>query len=55
MQEPGCHENYPAMIVIVSNLVSFLTYGIGAYILYKISPIWVICYIFFILFLNSGC
>jgi hypothetical protein len=52
MQDTGCHENYPAIIVIVSNLVSFLIYGIGAYILYRISLIWVICYVLFILLLE---
>ena len=52
MQEPGCYENYPTMIVIVSNLLSFLVYVIGAFILYKFSFIWVICYVLFILFLE---
>jgi hypothetical protein len=52
MQEPGCHENYPTMIVIGSNLVSLLIYGIGAYILYKFSLIWAICYVLFILLLE---
>jgi hypothetical protein len=52
MQEPGCHENYPTKIVIASNLVSFLIYGIGAYILYRFSLIWVIGYVLFILLLE---
>ena len=52
MQEPGCHENYPTMIVVVSNLLSLLIYGIGAYILYKFSLIWVIIYVLFILLLE---
>jgi hypothetical protein len=52
MQEPGCYENYPPMIVIGSNLLSFLIYGIGAFILYKFSLIWVICYLLFILLLE---
>ncbi len=52
MQEPGCHENYPVAIVIVSNLVSFLIYGIGAYILYSLGLIWVIGYVLFILILE---
>ena len=52
MQEPGCHENYPTKIVIASNLVSLLIYGIGAYILYKFSLIWVIGYVLFILLLE---
>ena len=52
MQEPGCYENYPTLIVIGSNLLSFLIYVIGAIILYKFSFIWVICYILFILLLE---
>ena len=52
MQEPGCYENYPTMIVIGSNLVSFLIYCIGAFILYKFGLIWVICYLLFILLLE---
>ena len=52
MQEPGCYENYPTMIVFGSNLLSFLIYGIGAFILYKFSLIWVICYVLFILILE---
>ena len=52
MQEPGCHEKYPPLIVIASNLVSLLIYGIGAYILYKFGLIWVIGYVLFILLLE---
>jgi len=52
MQEPGCYENYPTMIVIGSNLLSFLIYCIGAFILYKFGLIWVICYLLFILLLE---
>ena len=52
MQEPGCYDNYPATIVIVSNGVSFLIYAIGAYILYRFSLIWVIGYLLFILLLE---
>jgi hypothetical protein len=52
MQEPGCHENYPAMIVVVSNFLSFMIYGIGAYILYRLSLILVVIYVFFILLLE---
>ena len=52
MQEPGCHENYPTMIVIGSNLVSLLIYVIGAIILYRFSLILVIVYVLFILLLE---
>ncbi len=52
MQEPGCYENYPAVIVVISNLVSLLIYGIGAYILYRFSLILAIIYVTFILLLE---
>ena len=52
MQEPGCYENYPTLIVIGSNLVSFLIYVIGLVILYRISIILVIGYVLFILILE---
>jgi hypothetical protein len=52
MQEPDFYENYPTAIVIGSNLLSFLIYGIGAFILYKFGLIWVICYVLFILLLE---
>ena len=51
MQEP-CHENYPMKTVFVSNLVSYLIYGIGAYILYRLSLVLVIGYVLFILLLE---
>lgn len=52
MQGPDCHENYPATTVIASNLVSFLIYGIGIYILYRFGLIWVIGYVLFVLLLE---
>lgn len=52
MQRPVCHENYPVLIVIGSNLLSVLIYIIGALILYRFSLIWVICYAVFIIFLE---
>jgi hypothetical protein len=52
MQDPCCHEHYPAVIVIISNLVSLLIYVIGAYILYRISLILAIVYVIFILILE---
>jgi hypothetical protein len=42
MQGPGCKENYPPAIVIGSNLLSFLINEIGAFILFRISILWVI-------------
>ncbi|MDP3396584.1 MAG: hypothetical protein Q8S57_07980 [Methanoregula sp.] len=52
MQEPGCYDQYPTNIVIGSNLLSFLIYVIGAFILFRFSLIWVICYVLFILLLE---
>lgn len=52
MQGTGCYENYPARIVVLSNLVSLLIYVIGAYILYRFSLIWAVIYVIFILLLE---
>ena len=52
MQGPGCYENYPAVIVVISNLVSLLIYAIGAYLLSRFSLIWAIIYVLFILLLE---
>ena len=52
MQEPDFYENYPNLVVLGSNLLTFLIYGIGAFILYKFGLIWVTCYVLFILFLE---
>lgn len=52
MQEPGCKENYPAATVVVSNLLSVLIWGIGAFILWQFSIILAIAYVFFILILE---
>ena len=41
MQEPDCKENYPLWMVFIANLLSFLIYGIGAYILFQFGIIWV--------------
>ncbi|HZK30805.1 MAG TPA: hypothetical protein VFC43_06190 [Methanoregula sp.] len=49
MQDPGCYEKYPTRVIFVSNLLSLLIYGIGAYVLYRFGLIWVILYIIFIL------
>jgi len=52
MQEPGCRENYPVGIVIVSNLLPLLIYAMGAIILYQFGIVWVIGYAVFILVLE---
>jgi len=52
MEKECLREAYPLTIVIISNLVSFLIYLTGAFILFLLSPVLVICYILFILFLE---
>ncbi len=52
MQEPGGCEKYPLSIVIASNLVSFLIYGIGIYILAQFSIVLALGYVIFILLLE---
>jgi hypothetical protein len=52
MQEPCCHERYPTVTVVLSNLVSLLIYVIGAYILYRINLVFAVIYLLFILFLE---
>ena len=49
MQEPGCKENYPLGMVFLANILSFLIYGIGAYILLQSGIIWAIAYVIFII------
>jgi len=49
MQEPGCKENYPLGMVLIANLLSFLIYGIGAYILLQSGITWAIAYVIFII------
>jgi hypothetical protein len=52
MQEPGVYEQYPAGIIIVSNLLSLGIYIAGAAILYQLGIIWVVIYLIFILWLE---
>lgn len=52
MQEPGCKEQYPLVTVFVANLVSLLIYGIGAFILLRLSIWLAIAYVLFIVILE---
>lgn len=52
MHEQNCLETYPAMVVIISNLLSFLIYVIGAYIIFQFSYVLGVCFILFILILE---
>jgi hypothetical protein len=52
MQEPGWREDYPLTVVFISNLVSVMIWGIGAFILYQFGLLWLIGYVLYILFLE---
>jgi len=52
MQEPAGYEHYPIGYVICANLLSLSIYCIGAFLVYQLSPVWVIPYILFILLLE---
>jgi len=52
MQGSQAYENYPAWMVLGSNLLSISMYLIGAAILYQIGLIWLVLYVLFILLLE---
>jgi len=52
MRESQVYENYPAWMVLGSNLLSISMYLIGAAILYQIGLIWLVLYVLFILLLE---
>jgi hypothetical protein len=52
MKEPACHENYPATIVIVSNLVPLVIWITGAFILSLIGLPWALLYLLFVVVLE---
>jgi hypothetical protein len=52
MKQPKCYENYPIWVVIISNLVSFLIYFIGAFLIYQIGFLWLLIYVFCIIVLE---
>jgi len=52
MQEPEGYEQYPARIVIASNLLSVFMYLIGAFLVYQFGLIWVILYLIFVILLE---
>jgi hypothetical protein len=52
MRKQECYEQYPPVIVVVSSLVPFLIYGIGAWILSRFSLFWMVGYILFILLIE---
>ena len=52
MKAPACHENYPATIVIVSNLVPLVIWITGAFILSLIGLPWALLYLLFVVVLE---
>lgn len=46
------YKNYPAWIVLASNLVSLLIYAAGAFVLYQVGLIWAGLYVIYILLLE---
>lgn len=52
MKQGVCFENFPLSILFIANVVSLLTYLIGAFIIYKIGLIWLVLYLLFIGFLE---
>lgn len=47
-----CYENYPAWIVLISNLMQILIYVIGASIISLVGIFWLVLYIVYILILE---
>jgi len=48
MGRPKAFEDYPCWIIVVSNLLSFSIYGLGAYVIYRVGPIWLLFYLLYI-------
>jgi hypothetical protein len=48
MKKPQYYENYPFWIVLFSNLISIVTYIIGAFIIYQINVLSLVLYLLFI-------
>jgi hypothetical protein len=52
MQESPAYEQYPARIVIASNLLSLLIYLTGAFLVYPFGLVWTVLYLLFVLVLE---
>lgn len=52
MEKAKHHENYPAWIILVANLVSIAIYLAGAFIIYQVGLFWMILYLAFIGYLE---
>jgi len=51
-KEPEAFEWYPLWIVLAFNLASFLSYAIGAYLLFLVGMVWGILYITYLIYLE---
>jgi hypothetical protein len=52
MRQAESYKNYPCWIMLISNLVSFLIYLIGAVIISRIGPVWLGLYLAYIVWLE---
>jgi len=52
MEKTSYDNNYPAWIVIVSNLLSLSIYLIGSYFIFQAGMVWLLIYVSFILFME---
>lgn len=52
METPKTRENYTIWVIILSNLVSLAIYGLGFYILIRLSLIVAFAYLAFVLILE---
>jgi len=52
MEKAKTYENYPAWIILVSNLMSIAIYLAGAFIIWQAAGIWVLLYLAFIGYLE---
>ncbi len=47
------YENYPAWIIVVSNLLQIAIYGVGAYIILYFGIFWAVLYLFYCLLIEA--
>jgi hypothetical protein len=52
MKTENTYDCYPGWIVVLSNLVSLLTYGLGFLIIFKVGPIFSILYLAYVAILE---
>ncbi len=52
MNQFNTYDHYPAFTIILSNLVPFVIYAIGAYIIYRLGLFWMVIYLPYILIME---